>query len=59
MGETRKLVGGPLDGEEIPVDGMTEEDIREGWYLIVPGWERRADYAADEDGVIRYRGEIP
>lgn len=44
-GEHVTLVGGPLDGHLLPVDGWPPQDRAIGVAHIVDGWEDRACYA--------------
>lgn len=56
-----RLVGGPLDGEELPADAMSDAEVSGGAYMIVDGWAQRADYSPDDGGdplVWRYRGPV-
>lgn len=60
------LIGGPLDGQTIPVDGWTPEQRAGGAYLISPhgayGPGGRSDYEPDPDGDPTrwtWRGDVP
>ncbi|MFF5589717.1 hypothetical protein [Streptomyces hygroscopicus] len=59
---TLRYLGGPLDGEEIDATDWTDEDLRIGAYVIVDGWQDRADYSPEPGGdplVWHYRGPVP
>lgn len=57
-----KYVGGPLNGSSfIAPTEWTEDDLRTGGYIVVDGWEHRADYEpkpGQDPAAWCYRGPI-
>lgn len=62
-GEHVTLVGGPLDGHLMPVDGWAPADRADGVAHVVDGWADRACYAPPEDNLYAdqwpYEGVMP
>jgi hypothetical protein len=58
---TVRLIGGPLDGEELPADDFSDTETGGGAHMIVDGWEQRADYEPVDGGdplIWHYRGPV-